>query len=79
MKRFTDYYSESRKWIPAPTTYTVDGIKEQSSKKFKIYMTERQTLEEVKLETKRNVPPPGTYNPKPVMPKVLVPPKSVTP
>ena len=42
-------------------------------------MTESQTLEEVKLETKRNVPPPGTYNPKPVMPKVLVPPKSVTP
>ena len=80
MKRFTDEYSESRKWVPPPNTYKVPDFTKpiQSTKTFQIYKSERKTLEEVKIVTKRNVPPPGTYNPEPVRPRVIGPIKSTT-
>lgn len=77
IKRVNDYYAESRKFMPPPGIYDVTQ-QLHTTKTYKIYQTERKTLEEVKIVNKRGVPPPGTYNPELPKQKIIGPIKSTT-
>lgn len=77
IKRVNDYYAESRRFVPPPGIYDVT-TQIHTTKTYKIYQTERKTLEEVQLEKKRGVPPPGTYNPELPKQKIIGPIKSTT-
>lgn len=50
----------------------------RSTKSYKIYSSDRKTLEEVRYEQKKNVPAPGTYNPDPLKLKIMGPIKSTS-
>lgn len=62
LKRFADFISEGKKWVPPPNTY--DLTKEiHSTRKYKIYMMDRKTMLDDKSNSKVKGPDPGSYNP----------------
>ena len=83
VKRFTDIYADSRKFVPPPNIYNVKDIdKVSDTHKYRIYATDRKTyFEEVPKQAVQKNPPPGTYTPKPEYfdPKLKGPVKANTP